>query len=148
MNRTEQKERLTDIIDKMQDAIDALNNNKDYVESVVENYIKVYDELSGEGYDILELDVDEFTSKVVSSILTNQANMDELQSEISEFKDEIESYTDEVSEARAEKLQERYGDLEEVYDSIYALTDEDDVTLQDALDELSEKIVWLKTMKK
>lgn len=149
MNRTEQKEKLTDIITKIEDAISAVKNSKPFVEEVVNEFNSVLEKLEREGLnEVIELDGEQFNSQVVKAVLRDQANIEEIESDIDEFRDEIESYKDEISESRAEKLEERYADLDEVYDVISELTEDNEVTLEDVVEQLEEKVLWLKTMKK
>lgn len=151
MNRQEQKERIADIITKLEDAISAVKNYRGFVEEITGDYSSLLDKMNSEGFgtdDVLQHDEEQFTTLVVKEVLINQGNLEEVQEDISDFKDEIQSYADELSESRAEKLEERYVNLEEVYDAIYALTSEDDVTVDSAIETMEENIIWLKEMKK
>lgn len=151
MNRAEQKERLSGIIDNLENTISAIESNKAFYSEVVAEYSKIQNMLNDEGHiDILENSLDEFSTSLIVSIVNNQADFESTLEELEEFKDEIESYADELSESRAEKLMERFGDLEEVYDALDSLTDGDgeSLTLDTVSNELTEKIVWLKEMKK
>lgn len=150
MNRTEQKERLTDIIDAMSNAIVVLKDHTSFYEEMVQDYTDLYEKIDDQltANSILELNEEEFASALTKSILEEHADLDNLSAEIEEFKDDLEYYKEEISESRAEKLEERYGDLEEVYDSVYGLTEDGEITLDIAIEVLEEKIVWLKQMKK
>lgn len=151
MNRTEQKERLTDIITKIEDTISAVKNDCEFVEEVVSDYSALLEKLNSEGFDtdsIIQQSEEGFTSSIIEAILTNKGNIEEVQDDIRDFKEDINSYADEVSESRAEKLNERYINLDEVHDKVYFLTVDDELTIDGVTETLQDCVEYLKEMKK
>jgi hypothetical protein len=145
MNRTEQKERLNDVIELINEVIKDCTSFIPKYNTLVDDYSKLYDKLEDMCItEALEDDIETFESKLISTYL-DSTEYESIKEMIYDFKSDIEEYMEEISESKAEQLQERYGDLEEVYDS---LSIEDGVTMENVIDNLKEKLLWLKEMKK
>ena len=109
MNRTEQKDRMKDILSDLDDAIKNSTAKKEEFDSVIENFDKLEDQIYGviEDNDIeLSSVKEEFTNAFFSNLLET------VYDSLYEFQEDISYAISELSEKRAEALEERYADLE------------------------------------
>ncbi len=147
MNRAEQKERLSEIIDTMEDVISGLKNVKPEYNELVGDFEKIRQKMENEGYDqVLDFYTDEFSNKLSVVMLEHHTDIENLRDLIDSFNDDIESYADEISESRAEKLHDRYMDLEDIIDRL-SFSDED-IVLETIIETLEDDLQLIKNMKK
>jgi hypothetical protein len=150
MKRTEQKERLSDLIEFIKNSISGIENCRDDFDEMVSDYETLYNKLENEGYDyILEDDVEVFANKLLRKMIEGNADIEMLESELDSFKSELDDYAYELSESKQEKLEEKYSGWEEdVTDKISSLQNDDEFGFDEAIDMLYEIIEALKQFKK
>lgn len=144
MDRTEQKDRLSDILVSISDLKIELKDKVEVVELALSKIDDLDDVLSDVG-EVDSWDADELRSKVMS------ASMDEFLQvvyyELYDFKNDLDSYMDELSESRREKLEDRYADLGEVLEK-FSYSNQEYEDIENALEHIEEAEQMIKDMKK
>lgn len=144
MNRTEQKERLSDVLDMIKDLKEELANKI----SDVDVAFKKIDDLGDTLYNIVQVDEwdDEELKKNVIKAILEESYMMETRDLLYDFKSDLDSYMSEISESRQEKLEERYAELEEVIEKFEI--GEDDDSIESVIERVEEAEDVIKQMKK
>ncbi|WP_310877085.1 hypothetical protein [Priestia megaterium] len=144
MNRTEQKERLSDVLDMIKDLKEELANKI----SDVDVAFKKIDDLGDTLYNIVQVDEwdDEELKKNVIKAILEESYMMETRDLLYDFKSDLDSYMSEISENRQEKLEERYAELEEVIEKFEI--GEDDDSIESVIERVEEAEDVIKQMKK
>ena len=143
MNRTEQKERLTDILLSIKDLKDELKSKINNVEVA----FKKIDDLTDSIYNIAQVDSwdeEQLKSDILKAIFEDI--LAPVHEEIYDFKSDLDSYMDEISESKQEALEEKYSNLEEVLEKFDVNQEYDDI--ENALEYIEEAETMIKEMKK
>lgn len=144
MNKTEQKERLKDIIDLAEEKIQSLEDKEVWLDITIQKA----EDLSRHMSDVVDADI--FEHEELIQAITNhmfEAELMELFELTDEFKDEIESYADGLSELKQERLLEKYEDLEIVCEKFNQSNSEYE-DIENAIEHLEEAVYMLKEMSK
>lgn len=146
MNRTEQKEALTDIIEKVENFIGDIDEKRPYVEDVCAKI----DDLHAELIEGIDFDADQLKGNVLVTVLEMETSFSEVYEALDDFRNEIDDVMGDMNPEtkRYEAMEERYMDLEEVCDWFNDANE----FAEDSLDYVEEKareaIDYLKGMKK
>lgn len=146
MDRTEQKERLSDILISIEDLKEELNEKIPEVEKV---NTKI-DELADLMNDIGQIDTwdeEELKNNVLLTIFED-SYFQNIHNDIYDFDTELKEYYEELSDSKREKLEEKYYDLEDVLLKFdYSEQGYDDIeSALKGIDEAIEKIKELLEM--
>jgi uncharacterized protein YdiU (UPF0061 family) len=148
MNRVEQRERLTEIIETIENSISGLENIRDDFDEIVVEYENLYNRLEQSGYSVLEEDVDDFSGKLLKTMIEDNADINLFEDMLDTFKSDLDDYADELSDSKREKIDERYGDWDEITDKIYSLQNDEELGFDEANDMFLEIVEILKRYKK
>lgn len=144
MNRSEQKEALTEIIDMTLTTIKNLEENRGWLEANVESTIELFNSLEAIG-GLASISEDDMISEIVDGFFEHE--LEEVYDLASNFEIEMDDYYNELSESRQVKHEECYVMLREVVEwlspefSNYESIDE-------AIESLENAVTELKQMKK
>ena len=144
MDRTEQKERLKDIIDLANETIKSLLDKKDWLQKVFTKIEDLESVINEHG------DVDNWDEQNLKDSVTNQLfeqELEQLYDQTNDFKDELDSYASELSEKRSEKLEERYEMLDDVLDK-FSQSSSQYEEIYDVIENIQDGINELKLMRK
>ena len=146
MNRTEQKEAITDIIEKIENFIGDIEEKRPYVEDVCAKI----DDLYGELIEGIEFDAEELKGNVLTTVLEMETSFSEVYEALDDFRNEIEDVMSDMNPEtkRYETMEERYMDLEDVCDWFNDVSEYAEDSLDHVEDKANEAIQYLKEMKK
>lgn len=143
MDRTEQRERLKDILDATNEVVTSLNAKKDVLEDAIKQIEQLDEKLQTIG-DVDGWDVDDLKRNVANCFFT--AELESVHELATDFQSDLEAYCDEISESRSERLQDKYADL----DSIIKLLDASEQEYEDiesTVDHLQDAIHMIKQLR-
>jgi hypothetical protein len=145
MNRTEQKERIKEMVELVENAISGLGNMREDLEDFVVEYEQVYNRLQENGFEeVIGKDVEEFTAELLRKMLEDNADFATVEDELDSFKSELDDYVYELPPSRQEKIEERYSDWDDITDKIYSIQNDDDLTLDGVTEMLDDIVTQLK----
>lgn len=142
MNAQERKERVTELIDHIEDLTSELKNGKKEVKAATDKAYEL-DSLLGNFGEVDGWDIEEMTKNILNGFLDG-TNLESIQEEVQEFQSDIDDFMSELSEAKSEKIGEKYSNLETVYDMFNL---ENYETIEELTEAMSEVIGYLKDMK-
>lgn len=150
MNRVEQKERLVELIELIENSIAGLENISDDLDDYANEYESMYSRLLGDGYsasDIMD-EPEEYKAKLLKQMLENNADLSTIEDNLDSFKSELDDYAYDLPPSRQEKLEERYSDWDDITSKVYDLQNDDELTIEGAKELMQEIIEILKGYKK
>jgi len=144
MNRTEQKQLLSDIISNIKELKIELKQSEP---QILEAYNKIneLDNIIGNIGDVDAWDVDELKTNISSAVIEN-SNVEGVNELIQEFNSELEEHMSELSDTRKEALEDKYMEMAIVEDIMTTLNESEEIS--DVYDKLDEVIDYLLEMKK
>lgn len=144
MNRTTQKELLSDILNMIADLKDELANKESEVEAIFDQISQLGDSIYNLA-QVDEWDEEELKTNIIRAIV-DESQMEEIHDMLYSFQSDLNEYMEEISETKRESLEERYADLETVLEMMQY--DDTDETLENVLDRVIETEQLIKEMKK
>lgn len=142
MTARERKERISDLIIKVEDLISGIKNGENDVKIAIDKAYEL-NSLLGEFGDVDGWDVEELSKNIFLSFM-NGTEFESVQEEFYDFKNELEEYMSELSDSKRESMEEKYSNMETVYDMFNL---EDYETTENIREALTEIIGYLKEMK-
>jgi hypothetical protein len=143
MNRTEQKERLKDILYSI---ADLKNELKGKIKDIELAYRKI-DDLSDTIYNLVQVDSwdeEQLKSDILKAIFED--TLTNVHEELYDFKSDLDAYIEELSENKQESLEEKYCNLEDVIEKFDPNQEYDDI--ENALEHIEEAEEMIKEMRK
>jgi hypothetical protein len=142
MNRTEQKQRLSDIIDDIKLLKVEIETGKEQVNNIIQKIDDLDNEFSNIG-DIDNWDTWQLKVNTVKAFIDN-SNLECTKDSLTDFRSELEEHMIELSDINKEKLEERYIDLDATVET-FDMSECEDLNM--VIDRLDEIIEYLKGMK-
>jgi uncharacterized coiled-coil DUF342 family protein len=115
MDRSERKDKIGDLIERIGDIENELTDHLPVVEKAIAEAEKIDETFSELPNGVEGWDLEEITDSIHSSTIEGTIH-DEVREEIQEFKNEIEEYASELSNKKRENIEDKYGCLQEVVD--------------------------------
>lgn len=144
MNRTEQKEALTEIIDMTLTVIENLEEKRGWLATVITTTIELFNSLDAIN-GLMSFSEDDMLQEIVNVFF--EYELEDVYELMTEFEQEMDIYYDELSESRQEKHEERYRMLPDIVESLNQ-TSSSYESIDEAIESLENAVTELKQMKK